>query len=69
MSMSDTHQMMRTRFWQGLCDSSIKNVLHHRFNHGESYQELLMAARAVEHESRNWPRSVSQNTKYQHWYV
>ena len=60
---ADTHQMMRTRFWHGLCDSSIKHALRHRFDHGESYQELLTAARAVEHESRNCPQSVSLKTQ------
>jgi len=48
---SDSNVMLRSRFWHGLSDLKIKNALRHRFDNGESFQELMTSARSVEHES------------------
>lgn len=46
----NTEAMKRSKFWSGLKDEHVKGALRHRFDTGESYQGLLTAARAVEHE-------------------
>ena len=48
---SDSNAMLRSRFWHGLSDLKIKNALRHKFDNGDSFQELLTSARSVEHES------------------
>ena len=51
-SMAD--QTMRSKFWSGLFRADIKNAIRHRKDSGESYSELLAAARAVESETQDF---------------
>lgn len=48
----NTDEMLRTKFWSGILDPNLKNGIRHRFDAGEPYQRLLVAARAVEHEAK-----------------
>ena len=52
----DSNNMLRNKFWAGLNDDRIKNAIRHGFDAGESFQQLVTAARIVEHE-----RSVQQS--------
>jgi hypothetical protein len=45
-----TEDMAKTKFWSGIRDEKIKSALRHKFDAGESFQELLKNARMLEHE-------------------
>ena len=47
----NTEEMLRTKFWSGIHNIGVKNAIRHRFDAGESFQQLLIAARAVEYEA------------------
>ena len=51
--------MLRSKFWTGLCCSSVKNGIRHLYDDRSSYAELLVAARLVEQEE-SLPAVVSQ---------
>ena len=51
--------MLRSKFWTGLCYSSVKNGIRHLYDDRSSYAELLVAARLVEQEE-SLPAVVSQ---------
>lgn len=42
--------MKRSKFWSGLHSRDMSNALRHRYDSGESFTSLLVAARSVEHE-------------------
>ncbi|ELU15599.1 hypothetical protein CAPTEDRAFT_209157, partial [Capitella teleta] len=42
--------MLRTKFYSGLSRSQLRSALRHRFDGGESYAKLLVAARVAELE-------------------
>ena len=44
-------QMLRSKFWGGLTNVHLKNALRHRFDSGQNFQQLLLAARIIEHEA------------------
>ena len=46
-------EMLRSKFWSGIQNKMVKNAIRHRFDAGESFQQLLVAARAVEHELKD----------------
>lgn len=46
----DADEMLRSRFWSGLKNLELKNALRHRFDGGQSFTQLMLAARAVEQE-------------------
>ena len=41
-------QQLRSKFWDGLRDESVKNAIRHRYDNKEEFSELLSAARALE---------------------
>ena len=43
-------EMLRTKFWSGLTSPTIKSSLRHKFDGGNNFEDLLLAARTVEHE-------------------
>ena len=45
-----SQDMLKTKFWSGLRDSSIKAALRHQVSKDRSYDELLRLARTVEDE-------------------
>lgn len=47
----DNSKMLRTKFWGGLRDGNVKNGIRHRYDAGDSFSNLLQAARQIEHES------------------
>jgi len=51
--------MLRSKFWTGLCHSSVKNGIRHMYDGQSSYADLLVAARLVEQEE-SAPTVVSQ---------
>lgn len=47
---TNVNEMKRSRFWHGLINSQVKESLRHRFERGDSFQNLFIAARSREHE-------------------
>ena len=43
--------MLKTKFYNGLRLSTVKNAFRHRFDGGESYSDLLVVARVAELET------------------
>ncbi|ELT87417.1 hypothetical protein CAPTEDRAFT_208319 [Capitella teleta] len=50
LSAGAAHGMLRTKFYSGLSRSQLRSALRHRFDGGESYAKLLVAARVAELE-------------------
>ena len=42
--------ILRKKFWRGLNNPELKNALRHRVDAGESFMQLLVATRTIEHE-------------------
>jgi len=51
--------MLRSKFWTGLCRSSVKNGIRHLYDSQSPFDELLVSARLVEQEESS-PTVVSQ---------
>jgi hypothetical protein len=51
--------MLRSKFWTGLCRSSVKNGIRHLYDSQSPYADLVVAARLVEQEESS-PTVVSQ---------
>ena len=62
---SNAQDMLRNRFWGGMSNDHMKNALRHRFDNGESFQNLLIAARMVEHEVARDEKFGSTEIKHQ----
>jgi hypothetical protein len=50
LSAGAARGMLRTKFYSGLSRSQLRSALRHRFDGGESYAKLLVAARVAELE-------------------
>ncbi|ELT92632.1 hypothetical protein CAPTEDRAFT_214976, partial [Capitella teleta] len=50
LSAGAANGMLRTKFYSGLSRSQLRSALRHRFDRGESYAKLLVAARVAELE-------------------
>ena len=48
MTRDTIDTMLRTKFFSGLCQEQIKVAIRHKYDAGESYNGLLMAARMLE---------------------
>jgi hypothetical protein len=48
--LKQSKEMLKTKFWSGLRDSSIKAALRHLMSKEQSYDDLLRLARTVEDE-------------------
>lgn len=48
--LQDAQQMLRSKFWSGLKDYTLKNAIRYKFESGVAYEELLVSARSVEEE-------------------
>ena len=53
--------MLRGKFVSGLCCQHIRNCIRHRFDKGESYDQLLRAARSIEEEQKQDKKLVCQD--------
>ena len=47
---SQRNDVLRSQFYDGLCNLDIKNGLRHKYDSGESFEELISAARCMEKE-------------------
>ena len=52
--------MLRSKFWMGLRDEHIKAATRHKFDGGEDYDSLFIAARTAEHEKEDRGKVVHQ---------
>ncbi len=50
LSLDVSKEMLRTKFWSGLHNPSVKNALRYRMDAHEDYEEILEAARVAESE-------------------
>lgn len=48
-------ETLRKQFWNGLCNSEVKNALRHKVEAGISFEDLISAARSVEKEVSSTP--------------
>ena len=68
LTHSTFHDMLQNKLWSGLHNSHIKLSLRHKFDSGEDFQSLLVAAMSVELESDfvNYkPKSVKVAQQHQ----
>lgn len=54
--------MLRSKFWSGLKDASVKNAIRHLYDSRASYDDLLVAARRAEQEESSGSVSSHQMT-------
>lgn len=48
--LQEEQQMLRSKFWSGLQDYTLKNAIRYKFESGVAYEELLVSARSIEEE-------------------
>ena len=49
---SARRNMLWTKFWMGLTEEKLKNASRHRFDSGESYDQLFRSLRTLEQEQK-----------------
>ena len=54
---SSAEQMLRSKFWSGICDDRIRFGLRHLYDASASYEQLLLRARILEQEMSSTPSS------------
>ena len=57
-------ELLRSKFFSGITNKDLREAIRHRFDSGESYDQLFRAARSIEFESNKSTKSkmVSQQT-------
>lgn len=61
---SEARQMLRSKFWNGLQNTRIKDALRHHYEFGMDYDQLVAEARKREKEfAREIPETSSSNVK------
>ena len=63
-----SRDMLRSKFWSGLHSEYVKSAIRHKFDAGDSFEELLRMARIVEmeHTGQGQKKQTSQPAKTQH---
>ena len=60
-----TQEMLRTQFWTGLHNATIKAATRHKFDGRIPFEELLVAVRTVEHESLGTTKTTEKRVQQQ----
>ena len=66
MSPSVKDEMLRTRFWNGLYDSTLKNITHYKYETISSFDELRREIRKMDQELSSQNSGPRKGSRAQH---
>lgn len=61
--LQDSQQMMKSKFCTGLLDDRMRDYVKHKYEAGQPYEDLLVAARTLEEESQKRKKKVSSSSE------